>query len=123
MEKSNKKILFICIIILLIVCILICILYKSFNKSEFNQKCDELEKRFIMNQNTFGKVSDLIKLDFDYVYSFEPYKSIESMISEIGFYSKYLKETHSEGTFNLVFVKDKEVVCVLSGNGEKWYYI
>ena len=62
-----------------------------------------------------GNVKDLIKLNYDKVFVFGPYESVENMEEKIGFKSSKLIQGVSEGTNNILFVKDNKEVEYLFG--------
>lgn len=62
-----------------------------------------------------GNVKNLLNLDYDKMYVFEPYQSLDKMEKQIGFKYSKLKEGLSEGSNNILFVKDNRVVAYLFG--------
>ncbi|WP_088189379.1 hypothetical protein [Desulfosporosinus sp. FKA] len=76
-------------------------------------------ERFL-SQNTYHangkvKVKDLITIDYDKVYVFQPYQSMDEMERQIGFKYPKLEQGLSEGMNNILFVIDKEPVAYLFG--------
>lgn len=69
----------------------------------------------LSNTKGSGSVMELINLDYDRVYSFEPYQSKESMEKLIGFEYGDLKENISTHMMNILFVKDNQPVAYLYG--------
>jgi len=65
--------------------------------------------------STNGNVKDLIALDYDKMYVFEPYQSLEEMEKQIGFKYSKLKQGLSEGMINILFVKGNRTVAYLFG--------
>jgi hypothetical protein len=73
---------------------------------------------------TEGKVEELINLDYDKMYVFGPYESVEEMEKQIGFKSSALKQGVSEGTNNILFIKkNKEVAYLFGYPSNSGYYI
>jgi len=62
-----------------------------------------------------GNVKDLIILDYDKMYVFGPYKSVEEMEKQIGFEYSGLKQGLNEGIMNILFVKGNSAVAHLFG--------
>lgn len=60
-------------------------------------------------------LTDITPFAWDTVYSFDPYVTKDEMETVLGFESRHLKETVSEGMVQLVFVKANEVVCSICG--------
>lgn len=65
--------------------------------------------------NAEGKVSDIIKLDYDKLFVFGPYQSKEGMVEQLGFTSGMLRESVDETMLNYVFVKGKKIVAYFYG--------
>jgi len=75
-----------------------------------------LEKNLSENVKiTNGNVKDFITFDYDKMYVFEPYQSIEEMERQIGFKYHKLKQGVSEGMLNILFVKDNRAIAYLYG--------
>ena len=75
-----------------------------------------LEKNLSENVKiTNGNVKDLITFDYDKMYVFESYQSIEEMERQIGFKYHKLKQGVSEGMLNILFVKDNRAIAYLYG--------
>lgn len=68
-----------------------------------------------------GMIKDLITIDYDKLYVFEPYKSVEEMEKQLGLKYTKLKVAYSEGWMNMVFVKESKIVAYLYGSNS--YYI
>jgi hypothetical protein len=60
-----------------------------------------------------GMVKDLITINYDKLYVFEPYESVEEMERQLGFKYTKLKEVYSKGQMNMVFVKENKIVAYL----------
>ena len=77
-----------------------------------------------MKDKTSGQVEDLITIDYDKMFVFEPYQSMDQMEKQIGFKCTKLREGLSEGIINILFVKDDSAVAYLFGYAEvTGYYI
>lgn len=71
-----------------------------------------------------GNVKDLIKLDYDKMYVFGPYEPVEDMEQKIGLKTSKLRTGVSEGTNNILLVKDNKEIVYLSGYpSSSGYYI
>jgi hypothetical protein len=64
---------------------------------------------------TNGDVKDLISFDYDTMFIFEPYQTVDEMEKQIGFKYSKLKQGLSEGITNILFVKDNKVAAYLFG--------
>lgn len=62
-----------------------------------------------------GNVKDLITFDYDTMYIFEPYQTVDEMEKKIGFKYTKLKQGLSEGMTNILFVKDNKAAAYLFG--------
>lgn len=77
-----------------------------------NQK---LKREVIAVNSDNVELNEIVPFDWDMVYTFEPYTSKEQIEDVIGFKSNSIQETVSEGMVQLLFVKDKKVVCSVCG--------
>lgn len=64
----------------------------------------------------------IIPFDWDAMYSFSPYTSKEEITSAIGFESDNVYESDDEAIQQIIFVKDREIVCSLYGSVVKMGY-
>ena len=62
-----------------------------------------------------GMVKDLITIDYDKLYVFQPYESVEEMEKQLGLKHTKLKVVYSEGWMNMVFIKEDKIVAYLYG--------
>ena len=62
---------------------------------------------------------DLTPFDWDYMYSFYPYMSVEEIENIIGFKSNEIRMVESENIQQMLFVKDNKVVCSIFGSLNK----
>lgn len=99
------------------------------NNSLLSKNTRYLEE-LLTDENNFtegakeGSVKDLIKLNYDKVFVFGPYESVEVMEEKIGFKSSKLIQGLSEGTNNILFVKDNKEIAYLFGHpSNSGYYI
>ena len=72
--------------------------------------------------NVNGNVKNLITIDYDKMYVFQPYQSLDEMERQIGFPYSKLKQGLNEGVNNILFVKDKEPVAYLFGGSSNTGY-
>ncbi len=63
-------------------------------------------------------LNDIIPFEWDTVYTFGPYTSRETIEEVIGIKSNAIKEALSEGMQQLIFVKEDEIICSITG----YYY-
>lgn len=68
-----------------------------------------------------GMVKDLITINYDKLYVFQPYESVEEMEKQLGLKHTKLKVVYSEGWMNMVFIKEDKIVAYLYGFDS--YYI
>lgn len=60
-------------------------------------------------------LNDIVPFEWDTVYTFDPYTSRAEMEQAIGFQSRAIKESVSEGMVQLLFVKDRSVAASVCG--------
>lgn len=88
-------------------------LYKPFaattkNRAAFNKSAKEY------SGPSPALLSEITPFEWDSVYRFPPYYSKDLMAKIIGFYSDDFTESVSENMMQLIFIKDKKVVCSIS---------
>lgn len=66
--------------------------------------------------------NDVVPFDWETVYTFDPYTTIEEIEKTIGFSSRSIQETVNEGMVQLLFVKDKRVVASVCGYPDQLGY-
>ena len=110
MKKIIKWIGLIIIVIALLITATKIIEYNSL----ISQNTRQLERGLSQNLAN-GKVRNLITFNYDKMYVFEPYQSLDKMEKQIGFKYSKLKEGTSEGIINILFVKDNRTVAYLFG--------
>lgn len=117
-NKDIFKILFTSVIIVSI------IFFTRWN-SELNKNNRYLTDKLLNSvSDTSGTVGELFDFDYDELYVLEPYQSKEEMEKQIGFKSRVLKVTVSEGMMNILFVKNNSPVAYLYGYASNnGYYI
>lgn len=86
-----------------------------FLNSPFQRTTRALEDKLANALESSGTVENLFEFDYDTLYVFEPYQSKAKMEETIGFKTRVLQETVSEGMMNLLFVKDEEPIAYLYG--------
>lgn len=67
-------------------------------------------------------LNDITPYKWDTVYTFAPYTSRQAIEEIIGFKSRYVKETVSEGMVQLLFVKGDSVVASVCGYADNLGY-
>lgn len=67
-------------------------------------------------------LTDITPFSWEAVYSFDPYMTKAEMEKILGFQSRNLEETTSEGMVQLVFVDGQKVVCCISGYSKSLGY-
>lgn len=117
-NKNIFKVLFFLIVIISI------FIFISRN-SELNKNNRYLTDKLLDSvSDTSGTAEELFNFDYDEVYVFRPYQSKNEMEKQIGFKSRVLKETVSEGMMNILFLKDNSPVAYLYGYGQNnGYYV
>lgn len=116
----RKKVQFIIISLILLISVVSITYIVNWN-SKLNVNTRYLENKLTHTQN-HGQVKDLIDINYDKVYVFQPYQPKESMESLIGFKCHILKETISEGMMNILFVENNSPVAYLYGYGANTGY-
>lgn len=116
MNRTRNRIIAIAVIILAVIGIVFCSRYFS----QCSRNTRELEKVLTEDikegtEKAKGKVSDLLKLDYDNLFVFGPYQSKEGMVEQMGFSSSILRESVNESMLNYIFVKDKKAVAYFYG--------
>ncbi|MCT4595639.1 MAG: hypothetical protein N4A57_15430 [Anaeromicrobium sp.] len=100
--------------------VLICsviILVNPFKEKVWDLNSKLLRKEVLSLEQTDKRInlSRLTPFQWDRIYSFSPYTSKEEIYKALGYKWDYACETLNEGMDNVIFTKDKEVVCYLSG--------
>ena len=117
MIESKKKFFMLIILLIIIILIIFLVLHYIQNKN-MQQIKSQVEAKLMNNTASSGKISDILDIDFDFICSFAPYTSKNEMKEILGCNSNLLRETLSEGTFNIVFTKDNQIILVLYGYGD-----
>lgn len=84
-----------------------------------------LGKSFDLISDDSTRIDDLrafIPFEWDTVYSFDPYYPKEKIYEVIGFKWSPITETVSEGMNQLIFLKDREVVCYVYGYPDRYNF-
>lgn len=117
--KKTKKSVILIVVLLIVASTLFLISNPKNNdldNSESLVKNIEALKQKSENKNVLvDDLSDLTDFEWDYLYSFSPYASKEDIESAIGFKSNKIREGLNEGMNQIVFIKDKEIVCYIYG--------
>ena len=109
---KRKKVMIIAITIMLTI-----MLIKVFKKDVWDVN-EELLKQEVMNIGSSVKyvnLSDITPFEWDLVYSFDPYTPKELIYETVGYKWDSISETVNGGMNQLVFMKNKKVVCYLYG--------
>lgn len=115
MKKIAKWIgLTIAIIVVFVIAVRISEYYSLVSKNTRNLEMI-LSENITSGRSENGNLKDLITLDYDKMYVFEPYQSISEMEKQIGFKYSKLKEGISEGIINILLVKDNKAIAYLFG--------
>lgn len=109
---TRRKIIIIAVAILLTV-----FLIKVFKKDvwDVNEKLLKQEVMNIGNSVKSVNLSDITPFEWDLVYSFDPYTSKDTIYRTVGYKWDSISETVNGGMNQLVFMKDKKVVCYVYG--------
>ena len=67
-------------------------------------------------------LNEIVPFEWEAVYSFSPYTPKQEMENIIGFKSKHITETVSEGMTQLIFVMGNKVVCNICGYSDNLGY-
>jgi hypothetical protein len=118
----TKNILLVLLVMAILACgLLVVDSYVIGNEDNTNEKA---LKESIINKCTEYKtigLNELTPFEWDQVYSFPPYMDKDSMSKMSGIPEGDLSETYNEGTMNIVFLKEKEVVCKIVGYPKEFY--
>jgi hypothetical protein len=116
MKKINAGIVVIIAIVITLLALRVVLDYNSISSKNKRGIEQNLTKDITSeNCSISGNVSGLINIDYDKMYVFEPYSSIEGMEKQIGFKYSKLTEVVSEGTINILFTKNNSAVAYLFG--------
>lgn len=112
MKRSKIRLVLIPLIAVLTGYLLFVLIFGSpsvlWNNRRFKQKIlSAAEETVVLHQ--------LTPFEWDAVYTFNPYTSREEIARCIGFGSRSIQETVSEGMTQLLFVHEKKVVCSICG--------
>lgn len=123
--QPKKIVILILGVIVLIVLGVAGIIFCSHYFSYCSRNTRALEKRLSalhQEDQSKGKVQELVDLEYDTLYVFEPYDSKVVMERKIGFTSAILEDGFDETCMNYLFVKDNEEVAYLFGRPENIGY-
>lgn len=85
------------------------------NSKSLVKNIEALEQKSENKNVLIEDLAELTDFEWDYLYSFSPYASKEDIESAIGFKSNKIREGLNEGMNQIVFIKDKEIVCYIYG--------
>ncbi len=118
MEKKNKILYTIGIVIIGIVAIIIVTNY--FKKDVWDINADKLIQSFntISGDADIEDLNEFIPFEWDELYSFAPYTSRKEIYKAVGYKWDSISESVNEGMNQIVFLKDDKVICYLYGYPE-----
>lgn len=95
----------------------------KFNKSKEDKNFDDLVDKFLefalepQSNDSTGEINlkDITPFDWDKAYVFEPHSSPKKIYDTIGYKWNDIKKTDSEDMIQMIFMKNKKVVCHLYG--------
>lgn len=64
-------------------------------------------------------LEEIVPFEWELLYSFDPYVTVEEMEKMTGFSSTYFREASSESMTQYYFVKENQVVCAVVGYFEQ----
>lgn len=110
---KNKKIFAIAAVGIVIIFVLVHFL----KKDEWDNHAALLKKEVFSIEQSVETVNlaDITPFEWDVVYSFDPYTSKEAIYETVGYKWDHISETVDEAMNQIVFMKDKKVVCYLYG--------
>ncbi|MDW0118188.1 hypothetical protein QTL97_14745 [Sporosarcina thermotolerans] len=104
--------------IIVVAAIMLSIILMKVLKKDVWDANEELLKQEVMNigvSNELVNLSDVTPFEWDLVYSFDPYTSKDTIYRTVGYKWDSISETINGGMNQLVFMKDKKVVCYVYG--------
>lgn len=121
--NNKKKILLLAILLLTL--FVVWVVIKSLQGQQGSIETDnltKLEDKIYSLADGKYKLSDAAPFDWDFLYAFEPYTSKDEIFKAIGFESNRVTETFDESMQQIIFVKNKEIVCYVYGSPFKLGY-
>lgn len=115
--KYKKIILIFSVILIFIICIFS---IKGYVTIKINN--NKLKEAIYNIQEDNVLLNDVIPFEWEEIYTFAPYTPEEEIEKIIGFKSIYIHTSISEGMANLIFIKNKKIVCNIYGNIESLGY-
>lgn len=109
MKKKSKLILVVAL------GILFTLAYMIFGSPVVMLNNERLQRAVTAVNSDYVELNEIVPFKWDTVYTFEPYASEKQIEEIIGFKSRSIKETVSEGMVQLLFVKDDKVVSSVLG--------
>ncbi len=97
----------------LLVLSLVALLYITFGSPTVLWHNSRLKAALTALDEGTVSLDEAVPFDWDAVYTFDPYTSVETMAEVIGAESYNLREAVSEGTVQLVFMKDGAVTAAV----------
>ena len=115
-DMKSKKTLVIAAILMLFIVTTINI----FKEDLWNTNAELLKEKVLSIGESVETVTltDVTPFEWDTVYSFNPYTPKDTIYKTVGYKWDSITETVSEGMNQIVFLKDKKVVCYLYGYPE-----
>lgn len=100
-----------------------CILHlNKVQPSPEQQNLDAFEDTIRSLNDEEYALNAIVPFDWDAMYSFSPYTSKEEIISAIGFESDNVYDSDDEAIQQIIFVKDRKIVCSIYGSVVKMGY-
>jgi len=109
MKKKSKLILVVAL------GILFTLAYMIFGSPVVMLNNERLQRAVTAVNSDYVELNEIVPFKWDTAYTFEPYASVKQIEEIIGFKSRSIKETVSEGMVQLLFVKDDKVVSSVLG--------
>ncbi len=98
-----------------IFCLLFTLAYMIFGNPLVILNNHRLQREVTAVSSEHVLLNEVVPFKWDTLYSFEPYASEDQIEEIIGFKSRSIKETVSEGMVQLLFVRDNKVVSSVLG--------
>jgi len=113
--KNKSKI---AIVAIVIVCIFV--FFHLLKKDLWDVNADLLKEEVLSIEPSAKTVNlqDITPFEWDLAYSFAPYTTKDTIYETVGYKWDHISETVNEGMNQIVFLKDKKVVCYLYGYPE-----
>lgn len=118
-RNTGKKFILLVLVVLLVI---VGLWHKSIITNGILKNNEKLSKAIIATNKDEVVINDLVEFDWDSIYTFEPYTSKEDMKEIVGKGNNKYLETYSEGMTQLIFIKNKKIVCQICKYPEQLNY-